>query len=301
MFRDDWLRWGFGPDLSDSIDLSSSFTLDMSGACLDEQRRPCIEIAIEDAQHIYETMAGPISLMVSGGVDSQAMAFAFKKANVPFTAYYARYPDGLNDIELDTFSFYKEHNIPVEIVDVDILAFHDNELFQWASLYQNNSPHFLSHMKIASLLPGTPVSAGCIVRPHGMGMVGWSGFGLERYSRISGQSMIGYFFNYDARLVGESYVLDCSRNNDSDHLRASYDYKVRSYQKGGFPIHAQVRKLHGFEKLKERFDAVEVSTSARFRYKDKASARPYDLLFRYPLEDMVPMCRLETMRWPFQK
>lgn len=296
MFRDDWVKWGFGPTLSQTFDPTETFVMDWSGAYPDEQHRSCLDIAIESARHIYETMPKPISLLLSGGVDSQAMAYAFKLAGVPFDAYYARYPNGLNDIELDTFSFYRDHDIKVEIVDVDIVDFHHNELLDWAHRYQNNSPHFLSHMKIASQFPGTILMSGCAVLPYGIGNINWSGFGLERYSRISGQPIIGFFLSYDPRLFWEFYNMQIERDVEK---MTTYEYKVIAYQKGGFPVIPQVAKIHGFERFKEECDSIAVDVKTRFRYRNKDSARAYDLLFRYPLEDAIPHC--SRMQFVFPK
>jgi hypothetical protein len=287
MFRDDWMKWGFGDGML-AHSVNEPFVIDYSAAQhLDN--RTGLEYAIEAAQHIYESMPQPLTLMVSGGVDSQAMAYAFKRSGVPFRAVSAIYNDGLNEHDLRTRSFYRSHDIEVEELPIDIIAFHRGEMFEWAEKYQNNSPHLLSHMLIASKLPGTVVSSGCVVRRPNIGPMNYSVFGLERYSRISGQPMIGYFFNYDPRLLRSCYeVAIPPADPTKDVTDAAYDRKVAIYRAAGFPVERQHAKLHGFERLKEHFDSTPVSVQTRLRYKEKDSSRPYDLLFRYPLEALVP-------------
>lgn len=281
-FREDWVKWGFGKDMHPVPDPAKPFIMDWRNAC--PGNVSYMDAALESAQYIHNTY-GELSLMVSGGVDSQAMAYAFKNAGVAFAAYFARYPDGLNDNELDTFQFYEEHQIPIEMVDVDIISFHNVELKGWAKKYQNTSPHFLSHMKIASLLPGTIINSGCILLQYGIGHMGWNGFGMDRYSQTSGQKVIGYFLNYDPRMVWRSFNGNIQKNDMS-----TYEYKVAAYQALGFPVIPQPDKLHGFELFKTRCDTIPVDVRTRLRYKSKGSSRPYDLIYRYPLEDLVPHC-----------
>lgn len=243
--------------------------------------------AHESAWHISDNSDGPLTLMVSGGVDSQAMAYAFKTAGVPFTAVMARYGDFVNDHDFDdTAEFYQRHGIPVEFIDLDILRFHHEELFFWADRYINTSPHFLSHCKIASMLPGTVVSSGFIINArYKTTHMNYSAWGLARYGEISGKPVVPFFFSYSPEMIAASDKLSLGSVLDRDN---SYRDKCKLYWESGFPVIPQKDKTHGFEIIKRYFDTVPVSTATRLLFKGRPSKRPYDLMFRYPLEARHP-------------
>ena len=283
MFRDDWLKYGFGDELGPQA-ANSPFVIDYSGACPHPTLSTAspVELAHDACRHIYQTRQGPLTLMVSGGVDSQAMAYAFHTSGVPCRYVSARYNGGLNDHDILSTSFYDDHGIPVEFIDIDLIHFHEVELKGWANTYQNYSPHLLAHCKIASTIKeGTVVSSGAIVTRQNLSETSYSVFGLERYARISNQSVIGFFFAYCPHLV---YA---TRDILVDQLEDMYAAKVEVYLRAGFPVIPQTKKFHGFELLKDLYDDREIDPKVRRRYTRYRSARNYDLLFRYPLMDVV--------------
>lgn len=298
MFKNDWVSFGFGEEMIPHSD-HLPFYIDYSGADGGSNTKSPLELAIDNAVEIYETMPKPLTLMVSGGVDSQAMAYTFKKAGIPFRAVFARYNDGLNDHDFHTSVFFRQNDIPVSTLEIDLIAFHEREIFDWAARYQNNSPHFLSHLYIASQLPGTVVSSGCIVRRPNIGHMSYSAFGLERYGRISGQPVIGYFLNYSPELVCAVATLPGEKRFLAD--TKGYEQKLAAYHAAGFPVRRQPRKYHGFERLKEYYDSEKVSASIRMKYRKEPSSRPYDLLFRYPLKDICPYSDASMTIFPKDK
>lgn len=282
MFRDDWLRFGFGDDFGPPT-TAAPFVIDYSAAKPHPiPQASVVEIAHDACRHIHNTRQGPLTLMVSGGVDSQAMAYAFHTSGVPCRYVMARYNNGLNDHDIFATSFYEDQGIPVEIIDLDLIHFHEVEMTGWANAYQNNSPHLLTHCKIASMVrEGTVVSSGAIVTRQGLSDMSYSVFGLERFARITKQSIIGFFFAYCPHLV---YA---TRDILVERLNNFYEAKIEVYHRAGFPVIPQSGKLHGFERVKEMFDDHVVDAATRKRYLRRNSARPYDLLFRYPLTDLV--------------
>lgn len=287
MFRDDWVRFGFGNQLKPHSK-TLPFVIDYSGARPHpEGITDPLRLAQEACWRIYMDYPGPLTLLVSGGVDSQAMAYAFKTAGIPFRAVTVRYNNGINDYDFKpSLGFYRRHDIAVETLGLDLLAFHYDEMWSFAERYQNHSPHFLTHLKLASMITeGTVVSAGCIINRSApsIGRMDYSAFGFERYSRIAGQPMVGYFFTYDPHLVYETLrIIPKWTSNDF-----YYETKCQLYWDAGFPVYPQSQKLHGFERLKEFFDTHHVGRSDRLRYKGRKSQRPYDLLFRYPLIEQI--------------
>ena len=280
MFRDDWVKFGFGMDGRPS----NVFTIDYSAATPHPSLAHPLDIARDVCWRLYDEH-GEMTVMLSGGVDSQAVAFAFKMAGTPVRFLRGRYNGGLNDHDIHSSdAFYDAHRIEIEDVEVDILGFHDNELLDWGKRYSCSSPHILCHMKLASIARGPVVFSGCVVSPDGIvGGLGYQTFGLERYARLSGQPVIGYFLTHDSHLhyaMGRvPAALDASL--------PVYERKCRIYQESGFPVMPQPEKFHGFEKVKDHYDDRVISLRDRLKHKASSSSRPYDMLFRYPLLDDI--------------
>lgn len=282
MFKNNWARWGFGSQLK-TFDPSLPFVMDFSGA--GPTTRAPLELAQEAAWAIHEAATEPLTIMISGGIDSQATAYAFKTAGVPARFVRARFTGGWNDHDFLTKPFYDQHGIDVEHIDLDIVAFHEFELREWASQYANHSPHFLAHLKIASMLDGHIISSGCLAAKIGktvFGLVNYSGFALYRYAQASQKNITGYFLNYDP-----AFVYSVANIGSQLSEGAFYETKCALYQACGFPVLPQEKKLHGFEHLKDHYDRLHVPPTERMKYMHLPSKRPYDIVFRYGLRQLI--------------
>jgi len=95
----------------------------------------------------------PISIALSGGMDSQLAAYAFKTLNIPFTAHTLVFNDNLNynDIHIAR-EFCKTYNIDHVEHNFDILKFMQNESFTLAEKYGTNSPQYCIHFELARLM-----------------------------------------------------------------------------------------------------------------------------------------------------
>lgn len=283
MYRNGWVKWGFGPNLED-FSPRSSFQIDYRAAqpskfqSLDLAHQACHDIADR-----YQE----ITLMLSGGVDSQALAYAFKTSGVKTRYLSTKYTGDFNLHDIADSDFYHDNDIPVEFNEINILDFHTDELFDWARRFSCHSPHILTHMKIASQIEsGVAVGAGCCVTRDGvLGAMNYSVFGLQRYGVRSGQALIPFFFSYTPEL---HYSFSQTEVGRSNVYPDPYDWKCEIYRAAGYPVVAQPMKFHGFERLKEHFDSHHVDKATRLKYKDRPSSRPYDLLFRHPLETEIP-------------
>ena len=92
----------------------------------------------------------PVYVCLSGGMDSEVVALAFKAAGVPFTAITFRFDNALNAHELRFVNrFVAQHQIPHVFYDMKILNWiksaEAEEMFQGA---QAASFNLLPHMKL---------------------------------------------------------------------------------------------------------------------------------------------------------
>jgi hypothetical protein len=139
---------------------------------------------------------------------------------------------------------------------------------------------------------GTIVSGGSFVlsQPAGarvapVGGMDYSLFGLQRYSDISGQSMVPFFFNHDRDLMPVFAKIARDQNLLPRDAETDYLAKCAIYRAAGLDVIAQERKMHGFEKIKDHCDDLPVPDRLRLKYLMLPSTRPYDMLYRYNLEE----------------
>jgi hypothetical protein len=292
------IKYGFGESL-EKFSSKLPFVIDYSAVTKHSHLTESLDITIEYCREIASHTPLPIALMLSGGVDSQAMAYAFHRSGIKTRNVMASYPSRINIHDMDR-TFYDRNGISIEVMDVDIVDFHEREIFDWAKIYGISSPHILSHCKIASILKNYfVVSSGCIMghpKIGGSGKMNYSVFGLTRFSEISGQKMIGYFFNQNPHLVYSTLSTDI--DIEFDEAMDVYDAKCRLYHASGFPVIPQTEKTHGFEKLKNYYDSHTVPIATRLRYATEDSNRSYDLLFRYPLETIAPYSLRHLTKYP---
>ncbi len=285
----DWVKIGFGNDFLD-YHPTEPFIVDYSAARISDI--PIYELATQAIHRIVDKFPKPYTLICSGGVDSQAMILAWLRSGVEFTVVTGRYNGGMNDHDLENlWLLQKREGFEVQVLDLDILAFHENELLTWAERYQCTSPHILTHMYICSQIPkGTVISSGNYVTKHGiLGSNTYMTFGLHRYASLSGQSVVPHFWMHDQDLMPAFEV--ARRNLNLSDVRDDYQFKCELFHLSGYDVIPQIKKYNGFEKIKEYYDGRPIDYRIRVKFK-RMSIRYYDIMFRYMLEKVIP--RLPT-------
>lgn len=274
-----WIKYGFGPDFLEYHN-TLPFRIDFSSAIFSNKSHETI--IKESIDKIVQEYPGPYTLLCSGGVDSQAMILAWKNSGYPFNIVSAVYNNGLNEYDLtDLYALLNREHLSATFINIDIIKFHETELTTWAKKYNCASPHILSHMYVASkIAKGTVLSSGLpIVRNKSS--VSYHIFGMERYRKISGQSMVPYFWFHDQTM---STIFQTVDTNDDT---MGYEYKCNLYKKIGLNIIPQSDSFNGFEEIKEIYDQVKVPFRQKMLYRTQPSKRSYDLLFRYPLLEVI--------------
>lgn len=252
------------------------------------------KISALDAAHytiekIKENHPPPYTLYLSGGVDSQAMLWAWHSSGSKFDTFSAVYNDILNDYDLEELrAFSIKFNININYHNFDLLNFLEQEHETFARKYLSGSPQITTHIKLASLTKeGTVLFSGNFMNRSGSGLTE-NHAALFRYGRIENRSIIPWFFLETKELA---YGFQQYRfKNWKEKFATEYDYKCYLYSVGGFPIIPQKQKYTGFEKVKDYIDNNPPRSPDKTHFFNRttkqSSKRLFDVLYRnkYELE-----------------
>ncbi len=236
--------------------------------------------AIRNHVHnIAATMPAPYTLFVSGGVDSQAMLFAWWLSGIPFKAVNIAY-QGYNDHDyLETIQFASKYNIKVERIWIDIVDFLENRLESYALKYECSSPQLCTHMAFTELITeGTKILSGNLPIPDQPSMNNTI-FGLQRFATMTHANMVPFFLMSDE--IVASIAANFAINLEAEPME-NYEFKCLVYTKLGIPVIPQCTKLTGFEQLKEYYAQFpeRVTSDMRLRHSSLLSHSVFDHLFR---------------------
>jgi hypothetical protein len=250
----------------------------------DSYKKP-IDIAIETVKDIALTMTPPFTLFLSGGIDSQAMLYAWHRSKIPYKALCYEYIDNertvynYHDIK-HLKPFAEKYKIPITYCEQNLVDFLENKLDDYAEKYQCSSPQICNYMNMIDQVPeGTVLLSGNFIMKN-IVPLNYTLLGLERYRIGSQRSVIPFFFLTTTRLaysfnsIAERFV------NESD----SYRLRYLTYRAAGFPVVPQEKKYSGFEGIKQRYENT-LPKKLRLKYSKKLNTIDFDIRFRYPYED----------------
>jgi len=255
-----------------------------------------ITATLEAIEYIQKNYPAPYTLMLSGGVDSQAMLYAWIISKCPFSTFSGRYNNNANNEDLKTLDvFAKNYDIDINYTDVDILNFFQTDYIDYVNRYRCGSPHMLTFIKMSEMIKdGTVIMSGnfCIQDGPGKPIVDQNNFALYRYSLQTKRPMVPFFFTETRNLYYSFYgqerkfiSLKTFNYNDPYDL---YMNKVNIYQRHGFPVIAQNNKMTGFESIKdyydENFSHLVTPQDKLLRTYRQRSRRTFDLLLRNKYE-----------------
>jgi len=246
------------------------------------------EAAKLTVENIINNYPSPYHLMVSGGVDSQAMLYAWKLYGRDYIPVSVMYNSGMNMHDLETLAIFAEREkIDVKYIDFDLLKFYETEYDDLCETYQCISPHFGAHLGMTKNLTGTCIFSGDCLGVGGAAVKS-NNLCLLRASRE--RSIVPYFFLHTPEIA---YCINYHRYIAQDLIVSTtdtpYETKVKTWTQLGFPVIAQVQKFTGFEKIKDYYDEthghlITPKMILMNANANNSSKRTYDLLLRYPYE-----------------
>jgi hypothetical protein len=237
---------------------------------------------------ILQNYPPPYNLMISGGIDSQAMLYLWNKFGSDFIPTSVLYNSNLNLYDvMDLNNLNVKYNFKIKYINFDILSFYEKEVHDYALKYKCSSPCINAHIKMSENLQGTVIFSGDFIAAQ-KPVLSNAILGLYRAS-LQRENLIPYFFLHTPELAYSMQKPIISEPTYADIEQVGYDFKIANYKNNHLPITPQKQKSTGFEKIKDIYDekyAHLVPPINRLRFAKKASKRTFDLLLRYPYEIM---------------
>lgn len=257
------------------------FTNDVFSSPLDK--------AISAVHKITSKYPGPYVLLASGGVDSQAMIWAWYKSGVPFEICHYSY-DGWNYHDTEYLkNFLNKIGIAnkLKIVNLDAIDFISSpQLKSYAKKFDCSSPQILTYIKYVENTAGTPIMGGNFIQ-HDICGLSHTLLALQRYSEQERPNFIPFFFQSTPELAYTFFQLDSTYRGQNTGKDAGYIAKCRCYETSGFPVIRQYEKYTGFEKIKTYFDSESVDKLDQIKWRNMPSKRTFDIKYRYSLYDHI--------------
>ncbi len=305
------LQYGYGPNMKAWTGERPTTFKWIFGRPERTQIGTMIEEGILAAKLIQERAKGkPIACLMSGGIDSDGLAYCFHKAGVEFQPINFRYQINQHYINDFDFQFVEPHcqkmgyKKPLS-VDIDALDTFSKEQ-NWLPYVEN---YFLHQPEFVLLLKGIerviemgyfPVLSGTptLYFPHF-----WSGPGPDgrfysppfllhdsffSYHRLfdkMGIDGVGHFMYYTPELFYSQMLNPYLRSLVEANKPTFYDERVEHYRSGGMPVERKPDKYNGFEEL---YRAYYFATSKMFYGEVDSPTRLTELYFRkaYSLIDI---------------
>ena len=274
MGHNNWIRYGWGPELSKKYTMGSKLHIDFTNFNTPEKILSPSEAAIDAVHKIAENYPEPYTLMCSGGVDSQTMIMSWLASGIPFQIMAVRYISEnifFNEHDLRTLpDLAKLHGLTINYQDLDLISFLETELSEINKLTEAGSPQIATHIKFSDFVPkGTILYSGNVLHNQST-QLGYYGFSLHRHainSETKTKKIIPFFLLH------------------TPDLAYSFLNNPEIMDPNIFPIQCPpVQKFNGFEKIKEYYDKYfkRVTPVHKLKGAGYPSTRVFDLLFRYP-------------------
>jgi len=255
-----------------------------------------LEASHNTIKYIKENYPSPYTLYLSGGIDSQAMLYAWITSGEKFNTFSCLYNDTMNIDDIRPLKIFADiHNVKIDYYNLDLIAFLENEHDYYAYTYKCGSPHITTYMKMLSLTnEGTCIMSGNFISEKHTGLDP-NQIGLYHYGMISKQNVIPFFF-LETKELAYSFTVAKYNKKPSNRKRCldpiseltrSYDLKTNTYHLNNFPVIPQKNKTTGFDKIKDYYDKCDIPISPidrLCRLTTQYSNRKFDLFFRNKYE-----------------
>lgn len=237
-----------------------------------------LDAALYTISEIQKKYPPPYTLFLSGGVDSQAMLYAWHISKAPYKTFSAIYNFNFNDHDLENLRlFSKTIDADINFEYFNLLNFLQDEFPTYAHTYRCASPQICTFMKMVSTIQeGTCIFSGNFIHLRER-FVDKNNFGMYTYAKKENKNIVPWFF-----VETEELAYSFFRPNDDS--KKDYENKCKLYIENGFPIIPQTTKYTGFEVIKDYYDMnfgyMLTKSDRMVRSLRQPSTRKFDSLYR---------------------
>lgn len=236
------------------------------------------EELLKNAQSTIDHSNGKISLLFSGGVDSEIMLRSFLELKANIEVVIVRYENDYNLYDVSHAIVICEGlNVPYKIIDFSLTKFYENDAIKYSELAQIDRPRALPYCKLLETVDYFPVMAASDLSPYRTDSdysvkgtwlnrcwehdIGWSKFlrainrqGIAEWFKWTPGIVLSYmnttWFN---KLINDEYYGKLGSNST----------KIIGYREAYPQLINRVKKT-GFEKIDFIADEVEKELSLKF-------------------------------------
>jgi hypothetical protein len=255
-----YFKFGYNNEWFNSRQSSEDIWMASYGAC-ERQASDFKSECYATARLIRDTTTGPLTLLFSGGVDSEVVLRSFHDQGIPINVAICQFNNNLNIFDISyAIVCCNQLNVPYKLVQLDILKFLEQEVFDYCTRVNLSSPELSTSMWLADQVDGIPIggSGDSPIEKH---MNKWYLYEKEygccwyRHFFMTGKERMAVprFFQYTPELLlsfiqDDTFVNMIKENTQKSNVDITgLTIKLSMYQKY-FPVSSRM-KYGGFEQL----------------------------------------------------
>lgn len=118
------------------------------------------EESINSARLIHDLMTEPITVLYSGGFDSEITVESFRLAEIPFKVAFCKFENNYNEHEFKYVKDYCDaYGIKLDVVPLNLIKFWENDAFSYAELIGCLTPQYVVGPWLMDQLDGCLIAA----------------------------------------------------------------------------------------------------------------------------------------------
>lgn len=240
---------------------------------------------LETARTINKNTSEDITVLFSGGVDSEVAVRSFVEAGIKINVAIMRFKDGLNSHDIEyAIETCREFKITPTFYDLDLLGFWKEDYLPYAHLTRCFSPQLITTMWLIDQIPGFIVlgSGECLLeKKHDHWyllekerIASWYRFFIKR-----NRSGCPGFFQYTPEIM-LSYLNDPEvvKMVKDSVVDSSTKIKLEMYQQH-FPVKTRP-KFTGFEKVQHEDHVIRTKLKELYGDSDQIAKTEYHQLIK---------------------
>jgi hypothetical protein len=253
---DDWISVSFtDTDMVWNVNITEEMLDVAYSATLEENCKLAV-------MNLPSSVGSRPAVCLSGGADSQTVVDTFLYAGVMPEVVIFNFLDDHNIHDVShAIKFCESRNITPRLIDLDVIHFLNNQLYDFATKYKISSPQFAVHLYLAGKLKDLGYTS-VIFGGNNLTQYtdkSWYAPTKEetdwcRYSHEINFPIIGSFWLQDWRLsLMATIYMPYFIQTDKLH---NYQAKINGYNAMGYDVMPQEQKYNGFETIKKYYEEI---------------------------------------------